>query len=92
MNIFRLDGRKALVTGANKGIGLGIAPGYIATKLTQPLREDAEFDAWVKKRCPLGRWGKPEDLAWPAVFLASSAADYITGRIIYVDGGWMATF
>jgi gluconate 5-dehydrogenase len=69
-----------------------IAPGYIATKLTEPLWRDPEFDAWVTKRCPLGRWGTPEDIAWPAVFLASPAADYITGQIVFVDGGWLATF
>lgn len=85
---------KALaVDWADKGILVNaIAPGYFATKLTEPLWTDPEFDAWVKKRCPLGRWGKPADIAWPAVFLASSAADYITGQILYVDGGWMATF
>ena len=69
-----------------------IAPGYIATKLTEPLWRDPEFDSWVTKRCPLGRWGTPEDIAWPAVFLASPAADYITGQIVFVDGGWLATF
>jgi len=69
-----------------------IAPGYIATKLTEPLWRDPEFDSWVTKRCPLGRWGTPEDIAWPAVFLASHAADYITGQIVFVDGGWLATF
>ena len=85
---------KALaVDWADKGILVNaIAPGYFATKLTEPLWTDAEFDAWVKKRCPLGRWGKPEDIAWPAVFLASSAADYVTGQVLFVDGGWMATF
>jgi gluconate 5-dehydrogenase len=85
---------KALaVDWADKGILVNaIAPGYVTTKLTEPLWKDGEFDAWVKKRCPLGRWGKPEDIAWPAVFLASPAADYITGQILFVDGGWMATF
>lgn len=85
---------KALaVDWADKGILVNaIAPGYIATKLTEPLAHDPKFDEWVKQRCPLGRWGTPEDIAWPAVFLASAAADYITGQIIYVDGGWMATF
>ncbi len=85
---------KALaVDWADKGILVNaIAPGYIATKLTEPLINEPKFDAWVKQRCPLGRWGTPEDIAWPAVFLASAAADYITGQIIYVDGGWMATF
>ncbi len=85
---------KALaVDWADKGILVNaIAPGYITTRLTEPLVNDTKFDAWVKQRCPLGRWGAPEDIAWPAVFLASAAADYITGQIIFVDGGWMATF
>jgi len=85
---------KALaVDWADQGILVNaIAPGYITTKLTEPLVNDPKFDAWVKQRCPLGRWGTPEDIAWPAVFLASAAADYITGQIIFVDGGWMATF
>ena len=69
-----------------------IAPGYIDTDLNKSLISDLAFDRWVKERCPLGRWGTPEDIAWPAVFLASSAADFITGQIIYVDGGWLATF
>ena len=78
---------------AQKGILVNaVAPGYIATPLTQPLRDDPAFDAWVKKRCPLGRWGEPKDLGGPVVFLASSASDFITGQTIYVDGGWMATF
>lgn len=78
---------------ADKGILVNaIAPGYIKTDLTEPLWKDGDFDAWVKKRCPLGRWGTPGDIAWPAVFLASPAADFITGQILYVDGGWMATF
>ncbi|WP_446743263.1 SDR family NAD(P)-dependent oxidoreductase [Silvibacterium acidisoli] len=69
-----------------------IAPGYIATELTEPLVNDEAFDTWVKQRCPLGRWGEPEDIAWPIVFLASEAAAFITGQVIYVDGGWLATF
>jgi gluconate 5-dehydrogenase len=69
-----------------------IAPGYIDTDLNANLVADPEFDAWVKRRCPLGRWGTPTDIAWPVVFLASAAAAFITGQIIYVDGGWLATF
>jgi gluconate 5-dehydrogenase len=69
-----------------------IAPGYIDTDLNKALVADAAFDGWVKGRCPLGRWGTPEDIAWPVVFLASPAAQFITGQVIYVDGGWLATF
>jgi len=69
-----------------------VAPGYIETDLNEVLLADPEFDAWVKQRCPLGRWGKPEDVAWPIVFLASSASDYMTGQVVFVDGGWLATF
>ena len=69
-----------------------IAPGYIDTELNEALLNDAAFDAWVKTRCPLGRWGTPEDIAWPIVFFASPASDFITGQILYVDGGWLATF
>jgi gluconate 5-dehydrogenase len=85
---------KALaVDWADKGILVNaVAPGYVTTKLTEPLWKDSAFDAWVKQRCPLGRWATPEDIAWPAVFLASPAADYVTGQILFVDGGWMATF
>jgi gluconate 5-dehydrogenase len=69
-----------------------IAPGYIDTDLNKSLVADPEFDTWVKGRCPLGRWGQPDDIAWPIVFLASPASDFITGQVIYVDGGWLATF
>ncbi len=75
---------------ASKGINVnGIAPGYIATDNTQALREDADRNAAILSRIPAGRWGKPEDFAGPAVFLASHAADYVNGEILVVDGGWM---
>jgi gluconate 5-dehydrogenase len=69
-----------------------IGPGYIQTPLTAPLAADTDFDQWVKNRCPLGRWGTPNDLAGAAVFLASAASDFVTGQMLYVDGGWLATF
>lgn len=67
-----------------------IAPGYFATDMTQPLRNDPKFDAWVKLRTPAGRWGKPQELIGPAVFLCSEASSFVNGQILYVDGGWTA--
>ena len=69
-----------------------IAPGYIDTEMNTALTSDPKFDSWVKGRCPLGRWGTPEDIAWPVVFLAGAAANFMTGQVIFVDGGWLATF
>lgn len=79
---------------ANEWAPLGInvnaiAPGYIATDNTQALQDNAERSKSILERIPAGRWGKPEDFAGPAVFLASSAADYVHGTILTVDGGWM---
>lgn len=67
-----------------------VGPGYFATELTKALQEDPKLNAWVLSKTPLGRWGKPEDLIGAAVFLASSASDFVTGQIVYVDGGWLA--
>lgn len=67
-----------------------IAPGYMATNNTQALREDAERNQEIVDRIPAGRWGKPDDLKGPAVFLASAASDYINGFTLAVDGGWLA--
>lgn len=64
-----------------------LAPGYLVTELTRPLVENADFSAWLTKRTPAGRWGAPEDLAGPCVFLASPAADFVNGQILFVDGG-----
>ena len=67
-----------------------IAPGYMATNNTQALRDDAERNQEIVDRIPAGRWGKPDDLKGPAVFLASAASDYINGYTLAVDGGWLA--
>jgi gluconate 5-dehydrogenase len=67
-----------------------IGPGYMLTDMNQALIDNPSFDAWVKGRTPSGRWGKPEELVGTAVFLASSASDYVNGQIVYVDGGMVA--
>jgi gluconate 5-dehydrogenase len=64
-----------------------ISPGYFATEMNRALIDNAEFNAWVCKRTPAGRWGDPREIAGVAVFLASAAADYITGQSIVIDGG-----
>jgi 2-deoxy-D-gluconate 3-dehydrogenase len=67
-----------------------IAPGYFRTENTTALREDEVRNSQILARIPAARWGEPEDIAGAAVFLASSASDYITGEVLVVDGGWMA--
>jgi 2-deoxy-D-gluconate 3-dehydrogenase len=67
-----------------------IAPGYMATNNTAPLRADEKRSAEILGRIPAGRWGLPEDLKGPVVFLASQASSYMTGYTIAVDGGWLA--
>jgi gluconate 5-dehydrogenase len=68
-----------------------IGPGYFVTDLTRSLVADPDFDAFVKRSVPLERWGDPAELIGPAIFLASDASNYITGRTLYVDGGWRAS-
>lgn len=74
----------------------GIGPGYIATPQTAPLRETQAdgsrhpFDQFIISKTPAARWGNPEDLKGPAVFLASDASDFVNGQILYVDGGILA--
>ncbi len=67
-----------------------IAPGYMATNNTAQLRADEGRNQAILERIPAGRWGTPDDLAGPVVFLASSAADYVNGYTLAVDGGWLA--
>ena len=67
-----------------------IAPGYMATANTAPLRADETRSRQILERIPAGRWGAAEDLAGAAVFLSSAASDYLQGHILIVDGGWMA--
>jgi 2-deoxy-D-gluconate 3-dehydrogenase len=75
---------------ASKGVNVNaIAPGYMDTDNTEALRNNPERARQILERIPAGRWGKPEDVAGAAVFLASGAADYIHGHILVVDGGWL---
>ncbi|NIF20983.1 MULTISPECIES: gluconate 5-dehydrogenase [Pantoea] len=64
-----------------------IAPGYFVTEMTQPLADDQAFTAWLTKRTPAARWGKPEELIGAAVFLSSRASDFVNGHLLFVDGG-----
>jgi 2-dehydro-3-deoxy-D-gluconate 5-dehydrogenase len=76
---------------APKGVQVNaIAPGYIATNNTAALQADETRNRQILERIPTGRWGKPDDIAGAAMFLASSASDYVTGQILAVDGGWLA--
>ena len=68
-----------------------LAPGWVATALTAPLRDDAQRSGAILARTPLGRWALPEDIAGAAVFLSSPAAAYITGVVLPVDGGYLVT-
>jgi 2-dehydro-3-deoxy-D-gluconate 5-dehydrogenase len=75
---------------AAKGVNVNaIAPGYIATDITEQLQNDPERSKAIMGRIPAERWGQPQDFKGPVVFLASSASDYVHGTILTVDGGWM---
>ena len=68
----------------------GIAPGYFAKDMTEALVNDEAFSSWLYQRTPAARWGKPEELIGSAVFLASAAADFVNGHLLFVDGGMLA--
>ena len=67
-----------------------IGPGYMLTDMNQALVNNADFNNWLMSRIPAKRWGRPDELIGAAIFLASSASDYVNGQIIYVDGGMLA--
>ena len=69
----------------------GLGPGYFETELTKPLVENAEFTAWLKNRTPAQRWGQVSELGGAAIFLASAAANFVNGHVLYVDGGMLAS-
>lgn len=69
----------------------GIGPGYFATEMNVPLKNNEVFDSWLKKRTPMGRWGEVEELQGALVFLASSASNFMTGQIMYIDGGILSS-
>jgi len=70
----------------------GIGPGYFATSQTEPIRVDGHpFNEFILHRTPAGKWGDPDDLQGATIFLSSKASDFVTGQIVYVDGGILAT-
>jgi gluconate 5-dehydrogenase len=83
--------RAMAVEWAASGIQVNaIGPGYMLTDMNQALVDNPDFNVWLMSRIPSKRWGRPEELVGAAVFLASSASDYVSGQIIYVDGGMLA--
>ena len=70
----------------------GITPGFFRTEMNEALTADQQFSAWVERRTPAGRWGDPAEIAGAAVFLASDAANYVTGHLVAVDGGFSAAY
>ena len=67
-----------------------LAPGIVATPLTTPIRNNAAWNEAYARRCALGRWAAPEEMAGPIVFLASDASSYVTGTTVFADAGWTA--
>jgi gluconate 5-dehydrogenase len=84
--------RGMAVDWAKHGLNVnGIAPGYIRTELNEALLKNQDFNSWVEKRTPMGRWGEPAELGGAAIFLASDASSFVNGHILYVDGAFTAT-
>jgi|SRR5450759_2701936 len=84
--------RSMAVEWSRHGINVNaIAPGYFKTEMTKRLYEDPERNQWILGRTPMGRWGDLSDLKGTVVFLASAASDFITGQLVNVDGGWLAS-
>lgn len=76
---------------AGRGVRVnGVAPGYIRTELTQALVDDPAFNTWVLGRTPIGRWGEPEDIGGAVVWLSSDASRFVSGQVVFVDGGMTA--
>jgi gluconate 5-dehydrogenase len=67
-----------------------IGPGYMITDMNEALINNPKFDEWVKSRTPMRRWGRPEELAGTCIYLASDASNYVSGQIIYADGGMIS--
>jgi NAD(P)-dependent dehydrogenase (short-subunit alcohol dehydrogenase family) len=65
-----------------------VAPTYFETELVTQIRNDPERFKFINERTPMGRWGQPKEMEGIVIFLAASASDFITGQIIYIDGGW----
>ncbi|MFO1540935.1 MAG: SDR family oxidoreductase [Chloroflexota bacterium] len=68
----------------------GLAPGYIVTEMNRALMDDPDFDGWVRRRTPVGRWGETDELIGAAVFLSGPASDFVNGQVLVVDGGFSA--
>ena len=76
---------------ASRGVNVNaLAPGFFVTELSEPIQKDLDRSKSITARTPAGRWGRPDDIAGAAVFLASPASDFIHGIVLPVDGGWMA--
>jgi NAD(P)-dependent dehydrogenase (short-subunit alcohol dehydrogenase family) len=88
--IFSLTKAMAVELAAHSINVNAVAPGYVRTFMTEAAFADKERCEWMLSRIPLGKFGTPEDIGNTALFLASPASDYITGEVIFVDGGWMA--